>query len=404
LAARRIDVPGEAGDVTTTCIALRIAFRVDASIEIGTGHVMRCLTLAAALRERGANCVFLCRPHEGNLLDFIAEQGFRALALPQLEATREDAQNDDPSHAAWLGANWAEDARDSLSALANHTGGAAVDWLVVDHYALDARWEKALRPACKRLMVIDDLADRPHDCDLLLDQSLGREAADYAGLLSPAATTLLGPRYALLRPEFALLRGKSLARRAEPKLERLLVTLGGVDKDNVTTRVLDALDASTLPETVRVTVVMGPRAPWLDAVRSRAARMRHPTEVLVGVRDMARLMAQSDLAIGAGGSTTWERCALGVPSILLVAAENQKDIAKYMHQSGAAVSVGDFRDAGCKDRIAFEVEQIVASVARLGKMSRDAAEISDGNGLERVATALLERTPVLDTDQKRSQP
>lgn len=371
---------------------MQVAFRVDASIDIGTGHVMRCLTLAAALSERGATCIFLCRPHEGHLLDYIAGQGFRALALPQLEATREDAQNDDPSHAVWLGTGWAEDARDSLAALADHTGGAAVDWLVVDHYALDARWERALRPACKRLMVIDDLADRPHDCDLLLDQSLGCEAADYAGLLPSAATTLLGPRYALLRPEFARLRAASLARRERPGLRKLLVTMGGVDKDNVTGKVLDALTGCALPDDVEITVVMGPQAPWLGQVRAQAAAMQLPTEVLVGVSDMARLMAESDLAIGAGGTTTWERCSLGLPSIIVATAANQAGIAEAMVAAGAALDPGPVSAAGFTQNLQVALTA-AEDPARLAALSEAVAGICDGDGIGRVLAPLWNAPP-----------
>jgi len=186
-------------------------------------------------------------------------------------------------------------------------------------------------------MVIDDLADRPHDCDLLLDQSLGREAADYAGLLPPAATPLIGPGYALLRPEFARLRAASLARRERPVLRKLLVTMGGVDKDNATGRVLDALASCTLPDAVEITVVMGPQAPWLSEVRAQAAAMPVPTKVLVGVRDMAALMAESDLAIGGGGMTSIERCVLGLPTIIVIQAENQIRQAKDLERAGAAV-------------------------------------------------------------------
>jgi UDP-2,4-diacetamido-2,4,6-trideoxy-beta-L-altropyranose hydrolase len=246
---------------------------------------------------------------------------------------------------------------------------------VVDHYGIDVRWERALRGVCQRLMVIDDLADRTHECDLLLDQSLGRMATDYARLVPEAATLLTGPSYALLRPEFVSLRAQSLVRRAEPKLEHLLVTLGGVDKDNVTTQVLDALDVSTLPETVRITVVMGQHAPWLETVRSRAARMRQPTEVLVGVRDMARLMANSDLAIGAGGTTTWERCTLGLPTLTVVVAENQREVAKRLDVSGASICL-------CGLSVRVKLPEILASItpAELLRLSRASREICDGTG------------------------
>lgn len=366
---------------------MRVAFRTDASIEIGTGHVMRCLTLAATLRERGATCVFLCRPHDGHLLDIIAGEGHSTFAMPCTEAVgasvADTPAGGDPAHAAWLGAEWPDDAQHSLQALADHTGGTAVDWLIVDHYALDARWEAALRPACARLMVIDDLADRPHDCDLLLDQSLGRTPDEYRELLPPGATVLVGPQFALLRPEFARLRDASLARRAaRPALRRLLVTMGGVDKDNATGHILDALAACALPSDVKITVVMGPHAPWLEQVRNQAAQMRFATEVLVGVRDMARIMAESDLAIGAAGMTAIERCALGLPTVIVAQACNQVAQAEKLANFGAVLVY---------DPSAGETGKTLATLLRKARqtetcatMSAAAAKVTDGDGLRRL--------------------
>ena len=315
---------------------MHLAFRADASLQIGSGHVMRCLTLADALRERGASSTFVCRPHPGHLLALIEQRGHQALALPELQ---EGAQPNlkGTAHAHWLGTGWATDAQDTQQALSAHTGGQPVDWLVVDHYALDARWEEALRQQAKRIMVIDDLADRPHACDLLLDQNLGRKEADYGGLLKSKTTTLIGPQYALLRPEFAAQRAQSLARRQiKPQLCRLLVTMGGVDKDNATGQVLAALQSCNLPADLRMTVVMGLHAPWLAQVQAQAAQMPWPTEVLVGVNNMAQLMAESDLCIGAAGSTSWERCCLGVPTLMLVLAANQIEAARTIESNNAA--------------------------------------------------------------------
>ena len=280
--------------------ASTFAFRVDASLDIGTGHVMRCLTLAASLRERGADCCFICRQHPGNLLDLIREQGFEVHVLP-LELVNSKkmtlGKKARPAHAHWLCADGTTDANQTLNLLRK----TPVDWLIVDHYALDVHWESALRPICRHLMVIDDLADRPHDCDLLLDQNLGRTAADYTGLVPAHCTILAGTKYALLRPEFATLRPYSLARRSPPRLKHLLITMGGVDKYNITGQVLEALKACRLPDDLRITVVMGPHAPSLEQVLNQVGQMLWKTEVLVNVRDMAKLMAESDLAIGAVG-------------------------------------------------------------------------------------------------------
>ena len=250
---------------------MKIAFRVDASLQIGTGHVMRCLTLADALAAQGADCLFICREHQGNLIEHIRNKGYCVHALPVLPSvcasslainTVSDEQS--LAHSHWLGATQVEDAAACAAILA----GVKPDWLIVDHYALDARWELALKSHYRKLMVIDDLADRPHLCDLLLDQTFGRDAEDYHELVPAISRLLCGSRYALLRPEFAALRDYSLQRRANPQLRQLLITMGGVDKDNATGQVLEALRGCALPAQCHITVVMGTTAPWLDEVSS----------------------------------------------------------------------------------------------------------------------------------------
>ena len=337
---------------------------------------MRCLTLADALRERGASSSFVCRPHQGHLLALITQRGHRTLILPELQQGVETNRNG-TDHSHWLGTAWATDAQDTQQALSAHMGGASVGWLVVDHYALDARWEEALRPQAERIMVIDDLADKPHACDLLLDQNLGRKEIDYGGLLKGKTDTLVGPQYALLRPEFAALRAQSLARRqSNPQLRRLFITMGGVDKDNATGQVLAALQNSTLPAELRVTVVMGPHAPWLARVHAQAAQMPWPIDVLVGVDNMAQLMAESDLAIGAAGSTSWERCCLGLPTIQIALAQNQVAIAQALTQAGAALMLQG-------EAIAQTLPSLISTLASADKLyavSLAASGVTEGDG------------------------
>lgn len=375
-----MDVCGDEPTKAMTPLPLRVAFRTDASIAMGTGHVMRCLTLADALNEMGAECQFLCRPHVGHLLPLIAERGHRVKALQELPQADFSPATADPAHAAWLGTSWYQDALDCRRAL-----DGVVDWLVLDHYALDRRWEQALRPLCRRLMVMDDLADRPHDCDLLLDPSLGRVPADYARWLPEGTVTLLGPQFALLRPEFALLRTESLTRRQVPELRQLLITMGGVDKDNASGLVLTALSACTLPPNLEITVVMGPHAPWLTEVCQQAATMSCPTRVLVGVANMARLMADSDLAIGAAGSTAWERCCLGLPSIQLVLAKNQELIAAALSNYGASITM---RPETIKTQMMRLLSQRKLSEL-LSRLSQSARVIADGTGTQKVIHGLM---------------
>ena len=367
---------------------LRIALRVDASLLMGSGHLMRCLTLAEALRARGAHCQFITREHPGHLLAVIQSRKFEVKTLKNFAKpawTAIKTIDDDaglPAHAAWLGTDWQTDAKQTAAALQ----GQVADWLVVDHYALDQRWEQALAPHYRRLLVIDDLADRPHCADLLLDQNLGRAPQDYAALVPAHCKLLIGPQYALLRPEFAALRPYSLARRQkQPAMRQLLITMGGVDQFNATGQVLQALQNCRLPPDCRITVVMGLNAPHLEAVRDLAAQMHRTTEVLVNISDMAQRMADSDLAIGAAGSTSWERCCLGLPTLMVVLADNQLGGALALARAQAA------RLIGTADDIAAQLPRVVEDL-RQGEvrahMSAAANKIADGCGLEKICSAL----------------
>jgi UDP-2,4-diacetamido-2,4,6-trideoxy-beta-L-altropyranose hydrolase len=368
---------------------MKVVFRTDASLQIGTGHVMRCLTLVEALTAKGAECQFICRAHEGNLIEVICGKGFIVHTLPIVPDARvartahgPKAPTTDLVHHPWLAATQAQDSEACAPILA----AKHPDWLIVDHYALDASWERALAPHYRKLMVIDDLADRNHACDLLLDQTFGRDAADYSHLVPADCRLLCGSQYALLRPEFAALRSYSLQRRARPALRELLITMGGVDKDNATGQVLQALRACPLPADCRITVVMGATAPWLEEVRTQAQEMPWLTRVRVGVSDMAQLMANSDLAIGAAGATSWERCCLGVPTIMLVLAENQLKVAEGLEQVGAAALLTSPPSA------VYQLAPLLGALAsnpqKLHAMSKSAAAIVDGTGTHSITTLL----------------
>jgi UDP-2,4-diacetamido-2,4,6-trideoxy-beta-L-altropyranose hydrolase len=359
---------------------LTVVFRADASVEIGTGHVLRCLTFAEALRLRGVQCQFVCREHCGHLLDDIANRGFAVCALPM--ATDHCEQADLPG-SAWLGADWMTDAQQTLGAL----GGRKADWLVVDHYSLDICWQRAVRTAFANLMVIDDLADRDHDCDLLLDQNLRRTINDYAGRVPANCAVLTGPRYALLRPEFGGLREHSLAKRRDAELRQLFVSFGGVDKDNFTGRVLRVLQTEPLPAGCRITVAMGPKALWLDDIRRAAETTPYEVELVINSEEIAHYMARSDLAVGAAGSTSWERCCLGLPAIVTVLAANQDQIAQSLTGAGAAWSV---RSEDLETQLPDLLRLASSETPLLRSMSLNASAITDGRGTETVVQSLLE--------------
>ena len=358
---------------------MQIVFRTDASLQIGSGHVMRCLTLADALKARGAQCYFICRAHSGNLMEVIRQRGYRADCLA---ATEQQGQQYKFDYTAWLGSTWQVDAQESAAVLASQQA----DWLVVDHYALDQRWETTLKPHYKKLMVIDDLADRGHRCDLLLDQNLGRQPQDYAALVPTQCQVLTGPHYALLRPEFAALRPYSLQRRqTQHTLRQLLITLGGVDQTNATGQVLQALKTCALPRDCCITVAMGLTAPWLQNVCEIAAQMPWPTEVVVNVNDMAQRMADSDLAIGAAGSTSWERCCLGLPTLVVVLAENQQSGARALDAAHAARLILSLSDVGAE--LPLAVQELSDADYQM-RMSRAASSVTDGQGIDKIIRAM----------------
>jgi UDP-2,4-diacetamido-2,4,6-trideoxy-beta-L-altropyranose hydrolase len=360
----------------------RIAFRTDASLQMGSGHVMRCLTLADALRTKGAQCHFVSRAHPGHLIEVIRHRGHMVHSLLAPAQQTQAAIKSGPTHAAWLGSNWEADALETTAVLAS----LQPDWLVVDHYALDQQWEAVQQHHYKKLLVIDDLADRPHLCHLLLDQNLGRQPQDYADLIPAHCQVFTGPQYALLRPEFAALRPYSLQRRqAQTRIGRLLITMGGVDHDNATGQVLQTLKACVLPADCRITVIMGLTAPWLHNVRELAVQMHWPTEVVVNVNDMAQHMADSDLAIGAAGSTSWERCCLGLPTLIAVLAENQQPGAQAMEAAHAARLIGAVGDIAAQ--LPLAVAELIEP-ARRSRMSLAASAVTDGRGIDRVISAM----------------
>jgi len=353
-----------------------IAFRADATSQIGTGHFMRCLTLADGLRQRGAHIRFISRGLPTHLRDMLAAKG---IELSLLSSNEGSSATDELAHSHWLGASQAQDAEATIQALSDQTW----DWLIVDHYALDARWESTMRTSAKQIMVIDDIADRSHDCDVLLDQNFYADMQTrYADKVPAHCQLLLGPRYALLRDEFRKLR-EQIKPRTGP-VKRILVFFGGVDADNCTGRAMKAL-AEMGGEGLHVDVVIGAQHPCLTEIKANCAQ--HGFVCHVQTNRMAELMASADLAIGAGGSASWERCCLGLPALLVSLADNQIDIAKALDLSGCCIYLGELErvNASIMQR---QIAGLISAHDQIEMISRRALSLVDGMGVDRVCQAL----------------
>lgn len=356
-----------------------VVFRTDASLTIGTGHVMRCLTLAEALHKQDTVAFFICREHDGHLCELIKQRGF---AVKQLPAPKAGTQVEDtPAHAAWLGTPWQEDAEQTIAAI--NATGTKPDWLVVDHYALDQHWENALRPAVERIMAIDDLADRMHDCDLLLDQNLVAQMhTRYMGKVPATCAALLGPEYTLLQPIYAELHDRTPPR--EGAINRILIFFGGADSDNLTSRTLAAFLSLNRPD-IEVDVVITSGSPNAEIVRQQVAGQGN-IHLHSGLPTLAPLMAIADLAVGAGGATNWERLCLGLPTLVVTLAKNQHPIADELSQHGLIHWLGH-RDRVDEQTIAQALDKLLQQGLDEDWSLRCLAAV-DGKGVNRVCAAL----------------
>jgi UDP-2,4-diacetamido-2,4,6-trideoxy-beta-L-altropyranose hydrolase len=350
---------------------MKIAIRTDASSEIGVGHFMRCLTLAIKFKKNGVNVAFISCDLPSFLKSMLVEEG---LSYLQLDSAYSSSEFDDLAHSKWLRTDQSQDARLSIEVL----GGGGWDWMVVDHYALDIRWERIIREHVKKIMVIDDLADREHDCDLLLDQNLyNNPTFRYKDKIPEYCKQLLGPDYVLLREDFLKLRKEIVCRSGVVK--KILVFLGGMDSKNVTSLVLEALNS--MHGKYQVDVVIGAQHPYLKNMINICSN--HGYACHVQTLMMAEIMAESDLAIGAGGSVSWERCYLGLPSILIAVAKNQIEIAKALDASGAAIYIGEVEKISAHT-ISHALDKLIDSPSSVKSISQRALRIVDGMGVDRV--------------------
>ena len=347
---------------------MNVLVRVDASAKIGSGHLMRCLALARGLATRGASVRFAMRDLAPAMLDMVTPE-FPLLLLPaRYESETEEGAAD--VLVPWL---------DDLEAVERALGGEPVDWCIVDHYGLDATWEEGAHSFAQRLMVIDDLANRSHAAELLLDQNLTANDGAYADLVPSHCKQLLGPSYALLRDEF----GEYEERYPERPVRRVLVNFGGADPTGETMKVLDALQGLS---GVAVEVVAGKANPSWQAVRDRC--QDKGWQACHHVDDMAARMRQADIAVGAGGTTTWERASTGLPTICIAVAANQIANAQLMAEQGAQLYLGRSAEVTVPV-IAVALRKLVEDADLRISMAQLSRRLVDGHGVDRACTALF---------------
>jgi UDP-2,4-diacetamido-2,4,6-trideoxy-beta-L-altropyranose hydrolase len=341
---------------------------------MGVGHLSRCLALAQTLRARGAKVAFICRAMPGGAQDLVTLQGFQLYTLPPITKLPDPR---DTAH--WLGCAQDEDADETMAVLRREH--PQPDWLIVDHYGIASDWEQRLRTACKRILVIDDLADRRHDCDLLLDQSL-RDNNPYVRLVPQTCAVLLGPKYALLRHEF--LEARSTSKVRVGKIHKVIVFFGGSDFTCDTLKALDALNA--INEDMQADIIVGSMNPARDLIQ-RACQQNPSLHFEFQVNDIAARFAQADMAIGAGGTASWERLAVGLPSILIQQAENQRENVSQLERHGVAINLGPSVSVD-SSRIYKSLMTLVAQPERVQEMSERAFNLVDAMGTGRVSNTM----------------
>lgn len=346
---------------------LRVAMRADASVSRGAGHVSRCLTLAAAVRARGGTVRFVARALPANVHEWVVAQGH---VCSMFADAGDDGER--PVHGIWSADRQASDAHATIRVLHGRTW----DWVVVDHYNLDERWETEVAAGGARILALDDLADRMHRCDVLLDQNLPVDRQRYHSLVPPSCRVLLGPRFALVRDEF--LQARRTSRHRDGEIRRVLVSFGFGDEVNDTLAAVEACTAAGFGDG-QVDVVLGGLSPHRASVEAACSRAGYRLHMQSS--SMAALMEEADLAIGAAGSTSWERCAVGLPAVTISTAVNQQRVIAGLEAEGAIVTVGS---GGRTRALATALVGLRVDPARVLRMAASARRLVDGLGAVRV--------------------
>ncbi len=341
--------------------------RADASVQIGTGHIMRCIALAQAWQDKGGKVTFISHCESEKLRDRIITEGFDLITI--------DYPHPHPSDI--------EKTISTIKHLSSFAFDIAPTWLVLDGYHFTPDYQKAIREAGIRLLVIDDMNHLPHyHADILLNQNIYAPELRYN--CDAHTKLLLGTKYVLLRREF--LKYKDLKREMHRRARKILVFMGGADPTNETGKVLKALKLLNRDD-VAVDVVIGASNPFKDEIITMAKQIPHVT-CHFDVNNMAELMSSADMGIGAGGTSTWERCCIGLPSIIMVLADNQKKIAEELEKEGVVVNLGWHEEVTEMD-IRDAAQSLLADADKRRDMGLKGKGMVDGNGARRTAQEML---------------
>ncbi len=351
----------------------KIIFRADASYEIGIGHFMRCLTLAQELNiNKEHDIIFIYRKTDGYLEESIKSAGFKCIELKK----GIDHPLSNLHHGHWLRATQEEDADEFRAVLKEHNIDS-VDLIVVDHYGIDHLWHSQVRNITKKIFVIDDLGDRFLNCDYLLDQTFGCDVNKYSKLVNRNCKKFLGTKYALLRQEFQGLTS------TERKNESLLVMFGGTDPDNLTLRALKVIDSINITRPVSVIMNTGSKhlQSIIDYCHSRKSFFLH-----VSPSNVAKLMSESILAIGAAGTTSWERCAAGLPAVVIIQAFNQREIASNLQKKGV---ISYIEAEHIEKELENQINAWIKLLSNENHIKEICLDICDGYGAPRIAREII---------------
>ena len=334
--------------------------RVDSSPEIGIGHMMRCLTLAQELKNNFDKIIFLTQKDSGNFIGTIMKNEFEVIFIP--------TTNNDPNIIKNLITAYSENK----------------NFLLIDHYDIDSNFESSLKNIFERIFVIDDLANRKHDCDLLIDQNYYRDLNQrYEKLIQNGTIALLGPKYAIIRPEFRKINKKAIKKNSQ--IKKILVSFGGSDPTNECKKALDAL-CSIENSKFEIVVVAGIYNHKFEQLKKLYGKYSN-IKIYRHVNDLSRLMLNSDLFIGAGGTTTWERFYMGLPSTVTIISDDQKESIEFLSDMGHIINLGLAKNVTSKTYVQT-LQKLNSDL--IYNMSLHNQKLVDGNGSNRIKKQIIE--------------